>query len=734
MINPYQGPSLQDILGQDYSSGYAPQPQLGVGDMAQAVPPSAYSTMTGQNPGFADQIQAAIARQLGIVNDPRSQQPSDMAYGRESSFGRTNQGVPDDETSALDVAQSIIKLPFGLLSEGRNLIQDTLGLPGAQARRRDADQLQALQNLPQAQRQLLGIDQISGISTPGASVGDSSGTAGAPSSLGQNAGSTMKGFVQWTQNLGRDRAQQTMDQVRMAIKAQYAAGKIGLQEAQRLTELATGNANVEQSRFLQSRTRGQDIQNFFMPAQEQADLRVKGTAATANLAQAGASNANARNADARTRTEDALRDPAVSEAKAKASNAWNEGMIANDTYYSITRPKGIAEMEREDDKYRSITRPAGLEAVTQLYQKGANDARGFSIWRDNEAADQRRRDALAAAEGYERTARGDAAIAGTADDVARAESIRNTDPLRMRALEAGITRTGAQTEFLNAQTGVANARRTLTDEQAKAIPSRLAGELAKLDVQMEGMQGQQRLRDMQTRLYEVMADTRLNRDQREAALDNMDLELGNLREEVLRSSMENADSATQMKAKLIDGQLERIQSDVLLNNARSTRLGLLPTTRTGGRGQAPVTGTALLQTDFDTRKEYDRRVAAGQDPVRVAQDLGIPLKTNEGFLWNSQEANFAALPDAIRERAEKLVPSAPPVQFNPQGPRTAPSGATMDPTQRRKPVSIDEWDNEVPKLPTASAARDWIMEHYGLDAPQATSIAKSLSVARSGRR
>ena len=132
----------------------------------------------------------------------------------------------------------------------------------------------------------------------------------------------MKGFVQWTQNLGRDRAQQTMDQVRMAIKAQYAAGKIGLQEAQRLTELATGNANVEQSRFLQSRTRGQDITNFYMPYQEQADLRVKGTAATANLAQAGASNANARNADARTKTEEEMRGPNVDRANALAKGAW----------------------------------------------------------------------------------------------------------------------------------------------------------------------------------------------------------------------------------------------------------------------------------------------------------------------------------------------------------------------------------------------------------------------------
>lgn len=365
MINPYQGPSLQDILGQDYSSGYAPQPQLGVGDMAQAVPPSAYSTMTGQNPGFADQIQAAIARQLGIVNDPRSQQPSDMAYGRESSFGRTNQGVPDDETSALDVAQSIIKLPFGLLSEGRNLIQDTLGLPGAQARRRDADQVQALQNLPQAQRQLLGIDQISGISTPGASVGDSSGTAGAPSSLGQNAGSTMKGFVQWTQNLGRDRAQQTMDQVRMAIKAQYAAGKIGLQEAQRLTELAAGNANAEQSRLLQAKTTGENIHNYFMPAQETADLGVKRSAMGANNAQATASYASARNADARTATEDQTRPSVVGKSKADQLEAEARAQGQFDANY-WSGQKGLSEQQKADEDLRqsrdlfSVTRAKGI--------------------------------------------------------------------------------------------------------------------------------------------------------------------------------------------------------------------------------------------------------------------------------------------------------------------------------------------------------------------------------------
>lgn len=365
MINPYQGPSLQDILGQDYSSGYAPQPQLGIGDIPQAVPPTAYSTMTAQNPGLADQIQAAIARQLNIANDPRSQQPPDMAYGRESSFGRTNQGVPDDETSALDVAQSIIKLPFGLLSEGRNLIQDTLGLPGAQARRRDADQVQALQNLPQAQRQLLGIDQISGISTPGASVGDSSGTAGAPSSLGQNAGSTMKGFVQWTQNLGRDRAQQTMDQVRMAIKAQYAAGKIGLQEAQRLTELAAGNANAEQSRLLQAKTTGENIHNYFMPAQETADLGVKRSAMGANNAQATASYASARNADARTATEDQTRPSVVGKSKADQLEAEARAQGQFDANY-WSGQKGLSEQQKADEDLRQsrdlfpVTRAKGI--------------------------------------------------------------------------------------------------------------------------------------------------------------------------------------------------------------------------------------------------------------------------------------------------------------------------------------------------------------------------------------
>ncbi len=365
MINSYQGPSLQDILGQDYSSGYAPQPQLGIGDIPQAVPPTAYSTMTAQNPGLADQIQAAIARQLNIANDPRSQQPPDMAYGRESSFGRTNQGVPDDETSALDVAQSIIKLPFGLLSEGRNLIQDTLGLPGAQARRRDADQVQALQNLPQAQRQLLGIDQISGISTPGASVGDSSGTAGAPSSLGQNAGSTMKGFVQWTQNLGRDRAQQTMDQVRMAIKAQYAAGKIGLQEAQRLTELAAGNANVEQSRLLQAKTTGENIHNYFMPAQETADLGVKRSAMGANNAQATASYASARNADARTATEDQTRPSVVGKSKADQLEAEARAQGQFDANY-WSGQKGLSEQQKADEDLRQsrdlfpVTRAKGI--------------------------------------------------------------------------------------------------------------------------------------------------------------------------------------------------------------------------------------------------------------------------------------------------------------------------------------------------------------------------------------
>jgi hypothetical protein len=156
----------------------------------------------------------------------------------------------------MDIATAVLKTPFALLSAGRNAIQDTLGIGGAGYRQRQRDELQALQNLPQSQRQILGIDNISGISTPGMQAGDMSGTAGAPSSLGSNAGSTMKGYVEWANNVGKDRAEMAMNQVRATIKAQFAAGKITAQELDNLNAALTGYRTAADTNRINAVTTG----------------------------------------------------------------------------------------------------------------------------------------------------------------------------------------------------------------------------------------------------------------------------------------------------------------------------------------------------------------------------------------------------------------------------------------------------------------------------------------------
>lgn len=315
----YDQASLQDILA---AGG---QPSMSMGQAVAGIPPSGYSNMAAQDPGFVDRV---TARMQALINDPRQNQLPDQAYGRASSFERGNQGVPDDETSAMDIATAVLKTPFALLSAGRNAIQDTLGIGGAGYRQRQRDELQALQNLPQSQRQILGIDNISGISTPGMQAGDMSGTAGAPSSLGSNAGSTMKGYVEWANNVGKDRAEMAMNQVRATIKAQYAAGKITAQELQNLNEALTGQRTAADIGRINAVTQGQQIDNAYAPRLHEAELGVKGAQIGAYNASAGDANAGAALKRGQLQTVEELRPGQVDEQNAKAKGEWTKNFYA----------------------------------------------------------------------------------------------------------------------------------------------------------------------------------------------------------------------------------------------------------------------------------------------------------------------------------------------------------------------------------------------------------------------
>jgi hypothetical protein len=309
-----------------------------MGQAVAGIPPSGYSNMAAQDPGFVDRV---TARMQALINDPRQNQLPDQAYGRASSFERGNQGIPDDETSAWDIAKAMIKTPFALLNAGRDALQDTLGVGGAQYRQRQRDELQALQNLPQAQRQILGIDNISGISTPGMQAGDMSGTAGAPSSLGSNAGSTMKGYVEWANNVGKDRAEMAMNQVRATIKAQFAAGKITAQELDNLNAALTGYRTAADTNRINAVTTGQLIDNAYAPRLHEAELGVKG-------AQIGAYNSTTRQNDAQTQTINELRPSQVKKGEWDAANAESQ------TWETRTRTF-YAEQKGEDEHRRELT-------------------------------------------------------------------------------------------------------------------------------------------------------------------------------------------------------------------------------------------------------------------------------------------------------------------------------------------------------------------------------------------
>ena len=105
----YDDASLQDILAQG-------QGGMGMGQAVQSIPPSPYNQMAQTDPGFVNRITQRMQSLVDPTMDPRSQQLPDQAYGRASSFERGNQGIPDDETNAWDVAKAILKTPTNTLT------------------------------------------------------------------------------------------------------------------------------------------------------------------------------------------------------------------------------------------------------------------------------------------------------------------------------------------------------------------------------------------------------------------------------------------------------------------------------------------------------------------------------------------------------------------------------------------------------------------------------------------
>lgn len=361
----YYGRSLQDIMGAGYEE---PQPEFGIADAMGQIPPSAYSTLAAEDDQFVPAATDAISRMIQ-PQDPRAGQLPDMAYGRASSFERGNQGIPNDEATAMEVAGAIIKLPFGLLNEGRNLIQDTLGLPGAQQRQRARDEMEMLKNLPQWQRQQLGIDQISGFQTPSSQPSDASGTAGAPSSLGQGGQSTMKGAVEWVNNLGRDRAQQQLSQVMFAIKANVAAGRMSQMDA----ELALTQAR---ERLTGRQAEGQEWDNLQGYKYDDRDRQL---GQGESIARAGASNASAYASTMHGNQARDLTPHLVNKAKGEAQGVYDANW-------------------RNMDQYTGVSRPSGDLALKQMREKGVRDNQGFSIWAQMQADEERRKEAESAAQ------------------------------------------------------------------------------------------------------------------------------------------------------------------------------------------------------------------------------------------------------------------------------------------------------------------------------------------------
>jgi hypothetical protein len=277
-----------------------------------------------------------------------------MAYGRASSFYRGNQGEPDDEMSVMDKVKSVIGLPFGLLAEGRDAVQDVFHLPGAQARDRAKAQLATFKNLSPYEKQLLGIQGIEGIDTP--SQGGDIGTAkGQPSSLGSNAqdGASQKGFFQWAQNLGRDANQQRMNEIGAAIRTNFALGKFSQQQAQTMLDVARRNLVG---------TQDEREQNLLRMDYAYGD-RDRQLAQGESVARTGASNASAFNQTQQGITHREMRPGMLDEqgakareAAAKAQGAYDSNWRDMDRYLHQQQPAGELALGRMEEENKQLQR------------------------------------------------------------------------------------------------------------------------------------------------------------------------------------------------------------------------------------------------------------------------------------------------------------------------------------------------------------------------------------------
>ena len=423
-------------------------------------------------------------------------------------------GHPDDETSAWDIAKAVIKTPFALLNAGRDALQDTLGVGGAQYRQRQRDELDALRNLPQAQRQILGIDNVSGIATPSVQAGESSGTAGAPSSLGSNAGSTMKGYVEWVNNLGRDRDLQTMNQVRATIKAQYAAGKLTAQQMEILNDALIGYRTAADTNRINAVTEGQLRENAWIDPLRTVPRSASSSRRSARTTPRPTTSTMGGNEERRSSGRSTSRALTSSRASARRTSTSTPRRSTRRRRGDDKHAAAQQELDQKNRLFEDVTYPSGSRRADLRASRRRARSAATRSGRSCSATRRAPQGQLNDANVLKAIAEADAATGGIQDDLARAESIRGTDPLRRGVLQSQIDLNAGKLGTEESQQGYLNARRDMTEEETRAIPKRLAGELAKIDAQMEGMAAQTRVRDVQARLYDIMADATMDRSQR----------------------------------------------------------------------------------------------------------------------------------------------------------------------------------------------------------------------------
>lgn len=199
--------------------------------------------------------------------------------------------------------------------------------------------------------------------------------------------------------------------------------------------------------------------------------------------------------------------------------------------------------------------------------------------------------------------------------------------------------------------------------------------------------------------------------------------------------------------KKTQAETQRVQADIGKTGAETQKLQAetakvqsdTATGRPSSYAEMQRSLADLQAKDLAYREAYNKMVqgtgpngAPPVDELTAARRLGIPIKSTPGTFWGTNDAPDLEAWDPVGLKAAqaKFSGMSPTTGTNPG---TTTNVGLADPSQRRKPVSIEEWDNEVPKLPTASAARDWIIQNYGLDSAQATSIARAIATARSGR-